>query len=122
MRFWIENPNSFVGNYKKTFTFLLPPTILKPGEYAIPTIISLDKWVPLGKGKMEKGTATIFATNKIRFYTIKMFFGGQIGTWEGHEFRRHRIHVCINKTGLTPKLGDEVTCNAPAKIPAGVAP
>jgi hypothetical protein len=122
LRFSIKNPNSFVGNHKKTFTFLLPPTILKPGEYAIPTIISLDKWVPPGKGKIEKGMSYRFMSNGLIKPVEIKFFNGQIGTWEGHEFRRHRIHICINKTGFVPKLGDEVTCNPPAKIPAGVAP
>jgi hypothetical protein len=127
MKFKIKNPDRFVGNHKKVFTGILPNIILKPGEYAIPTIISLNKWIPLGKGKIEKGEFNhpVYydpGNGTIESYEKLFSVDGQIGTWEGHSFKGHRIHVCINRTGLLPKLGDEVTCNAPAKIPVGVAP
>ncbi|MEN9912428.1 MAG: hypothetical protein RI956_872 [Pseudomonadota bacterium] len=117
MRFKIENPDFFVENNKRKFLNVLPYIILKPGEYAIPTIIALDKWIPVGRGKVKNG---VFKSNEPKFGEVK--FNGQIGTWEGHAFRGHRIHVCVNRTGLVPKMGDEVTCNAPAKIPKGVVP
>jgi hypothetical protein len=122
MRFEIKNPSSFVKNNKKKFSLVLPNITLKPGEYAVASLIALDKWIPLGRGGMKKGMFSVVDSTNSTAYKKTFNFDGQIGTWEGHAFRGHRVHVCVDKIGRVPKMNEEVTCNAPAKIPKGIAP
>ncbi|MEN9912574.1 MAG: hypothetical protein RI956_1018 [Pseudomonadota bacterium] len=121
-RFDIKNPNSFVKKNSKEVSMVLPNITLKPGEYAVASLIALDKWIPLGKGGMKKGVF-ILAGDKGAVAYDKIFnYDGKIGTWEGHAFRGHRLHVCVDKIGRVPNVNEEVTCNAPAKIPKGIVP
>jgi hypothetical protein len=101
--------------FNKSFT-------LKPGQYAHPTVIHLDKYIPGGNlidgweynGEKRRG----FDVLKGYFFEYKKAWSPEIvGFWEGHVFTKTQQMVCITNSEIPPPDNGGVNSTCINKIP-----
>lgn len=122
----------FAPVFSRTFS-------LKPGQYAWPTMIGLDKYIPDGYGTEYSGGEVngVWDPNGEKrlgftwwtgpYMEYKRIWDGdqKIGRWSGHIFAKNQQAVCVTNSPTPPTPGglrNSFCVDKVPEIPKGVSP